>query len=84
MFSEQPAWLEFSTMPFARAHHLGDSKVIRETQWPAAQRGKAGAKNHSIIRVLGRSDDLFLEATRRLIDHQVNEPENEIVSAHLR
>src|SRR5436853_2968760 len=50
--------------------NLLQTKMLRESQRPAAMRRKSGSENHSVIRILRRFDDFFFNATRRFVDHQ--------------
>src|ERR1700750_599496 len=54
--------------------HLFYSKVFCEAQWPAAPDGKAGAENHPVIGILGRSHDFLFQAPRRFVHHQEHQP----------
>ena len=83
MLPEQITRLEFPAVAVARADHFRDSKMIRKTQRPAAQRGETGSEDHSVVGILRRRDDLLFEAARGFIHHQVNQPEDKIVRTHL-
>ncbi len=62
------------------ADHFFAPEMVGETQGTAAQWRETGPEDHAVIRILGRGDDLFLEATRGFVDHQVNEAEREVRS----
>ena len=59
--------------------HFLDPEMIGETERSPAQRRKTGAKDHAVIGVLGRGDDLFFETARGFVHHQVNKAQRKIV-----
>src|SRR5450432_627400 len=64
---------ELTTVAVASRYHFFDPEMVGEAQWAATQRREAGPEDHAVIRILGRGDDLFLEATRGFVDHQEDE-----------
>src|SRR6266550_3902774 len=72
MVSEKRAWYIFLVSSRKFLHFFDQffyAKALREAQWPATPGRKTGAKNHSVIGILRRSDHILFQTTRRFVDH---------------
>src|SRR5436190_21265158 len=72
MLSEKRAWYILLVSSRKFLHFFNQffyAKALREAQWPATPGRKTGAKNHSVIGILRRSDHILFQTTRRFVDH---------------
>src|SRR5436305_3220938 len=68
---------------FELTYYFGEAIMVGKPQWPAAERRKTGAENHTVIRIFSRFDHLLFQTAGRLVNHQKNKPPTDRVAFNL-